>query len=159
MLRKSFIFLLLVSTFMFTSIQLHASEFVTDDDIFESVTITSISLTADPLSPDRRIAIYQVAFATSFSELTITFDDVSGLSDGIPAIYFASQATSFTTLSFLQMNINGDGGLGNNLFYFNDPVSLTDNEVYVHISIDSETFVSLLIIRLLNKVSTSSLYG
>ena len=134
---KKIILLVLLLLLGISLISLPTYAFTTNADIFEPVTITSVSMNADPLDADRRIAIYKVAFVSSFSELTITFDDVSGLSDGLPAIYFNSQPTSMNTLSFLQMNINGTGGLGNNLFYFNDPVALTDNEVYVHISIDS----------------------
>ena len=103
---------------------------------------TNTDLRNDPYDSDRSILVITVEFTSplnAINHLTVTFDDVKDLGIGEPAIYFLSgmvDDAGMNTQLMTTMNINANGGIGDNLFYFNYPYSNATTYVMVYISID-----------------------
>ena len=106
-------------------------------------TDTNVDLRADPLNANRSILVQKVEFTTPMTQvnqLTITFDNDLNLGAGQPALYFISGIVDKPTLSTMEMtsmNINIEGGIGDNLFYFNYPYNDATTYLLVYISIDT----------------------
>lgn len=104
--------------------------------------VTNTTLRADPNNADRSILVKTVEFTSPMSainQLTITFDDTMDLGIGEPAIYFLSGMVDnmgMNTVLMTTMNINANGGIGDNLFYFNYPYNNATTYIIVYISID-----------------------
>ncbi|NLD46685.1 MAG: hypothetical protein GX660_05730 [Clostridiaceae bacterium] len=106
-------------------------------------TATNVALRADPLDANRSILVQKVEFTTPMTQvnqLTITFDNDLNLGAGQPALYFINGIVDKLTLSTMEMtsmNINIEGGIGDNLFYFNYPYNDATTYLLVYISIDT----------------------